>query len=580
MKKLVKFFTLFLSLTVLVCLAGCKKPAQYTAQQMADAIQFANDKKDVTFEFAVDKQVERLYEGSETEKQVAPITWTSDDTRIKIEDYKVYVKYDETNNTAAKIKGEVEVNGEKASQEFQVRIVPEATYSEFISASKGTSMNLSGYISHLGEYSASYKNFSMQILSSDKEHSFYAYRASCDAATYKQLSVGQLVGLSGEVDVYNDSRQLSKSSITILKGEKVTDSTIDITENDLSTENLVNKANRLVKVTAEVIDTPIDDKGNYRVYALVGNTKVQIQNNKNFYESGSTDAENVKNAILGLKLADKVTVEGYLGNFFETPTITLVNPSKLSSEAGSADRVTLLTAKTSMEKALKDADLTKAGEITFTLPEGVTAEITLDNNEQQVVKVEGNKLVIAPTSTETKVTLSVKLTKGTETFTFTKNIVVKLPSVKVDTLIKYTGTTTQNMVLNENNAAMVGLDAAKWEVTTNVAWGDPTAEKHGSTVGLNKDGTIRLYADKDLVLGNKLTIKSLENKNISVVVLHFAKARSASSTMKVNNTQINVPAAAEQVKVELDTPVSEIVLHNNSTSGQVWFDKIEFVFAK
>ena len=579
MKKLVKFFTLFLSLTVLVCLAGCKKPAQYTAQQMADAIQFANDKKDVTFEFAVDKQVERLYEGSETEKQVAPITWTSDDSRIKIEDYKVYVKYDETNNTAAKIKGEVEVNGEKASQEFQVRIVPEATYSEFISASKGTSMNLSGYISHLGEYSASYKNFSMQILSSDKEHSFYAFRASCDAATYKQLSVGQLVGLSGEVDVYSDSRQLAKSSITILKGEKVTDSAIDITENDLSAENLVNKANRLVKVTAEVTGAPVDDKGSYRVDALVGNTKVQIQNNKNFYESGSTDAENVKNAILGLKLADKVTLEGYLGNFFETPTITLVNPSKLSSEAGTTDKVTLLTAKTSIEKALKDADLTKAGEITFTLPEGVTAEITLDNNEQQVVKVEGNKLVIAPKSTETKVTLSVKLTKGAETFTFTKDIVVKLPSVTVDTLIKYTGTTTQNMVLDENNAAIVGLDATKWEVTTNVAWGDPTA-KHGNTVGLNKDGTIRLYADRDLVLGNKLTIKSLENKTISAVVLHFAKAKTASSTMKVNNTQINVPAAAEEVKVELDTPVSEIVLHNNSTSGQVWFDKIEFVFAK
>lgn len=437
MKKLVKFFTLFLSLTVLVCLAGCKKPAQYTAQQMADAIQFANDKKEVTFQFAVDKQVERLYEGSETEKQVAPITWTSDDKRVTIKDYIVELNYDANNEAPAKIKGEVEVNGEKASQEFQIRILKENTYEEFMNMEKGKAVSVSGYVSYLGEYSASYKNFTMQVVAKDKQHSYYAYRASCDAATYKQLSVGQLVGLTGEADEYN-GKQLAKAKVSVLSGDKFIESAVELPEADLKkSENL----NKLVKVTAEVTGAPVDDNGSYRVEAKVGNTEVQIQNNKYFYESGSAAGEAVKNKILGLKPADTVVLEGYLGSFKETPTFTVVKPDTMQVTAGDPDKAAVGIAKGNVEKALKDADLTKAGEITFTLPEGVTAEITLDNNDQQVIKVVDGKLVLAPTATETKVNVTIKLTKDSQTAEVKKELVVKLPGTKFDEYINASANT-------------------------------------------------------------------------------------------------------------------------------------------
>lgn len=431
MKKLVKFFTVFLSLALLVGLAGCKKPAQYTAQEMADAIQFERDKKEVTFQFALAKEVERFYEGSETEKQVAPITWTSDDNRITIKDYIVELNYDANNDTPAKIKGEVEVNGEKASQEFQIKILKENTYEEFMQMDKGKAVSVSGYISYLGEYSASYKNFTMQVVSKDKKHSYYAYRAKCDAATYKNLKVGQLVGLTGEADEYN-GKQLAKADVAILSGDEFIETAVELPEADLKkAENL----NRLVKVTAEVTGAPVEDNGSYRVDAKVGNTKVQIQNNKYFYEANSANGDDVKAAILGLQPADTVVLEGYLGDYKGNPTFSVVNPSTMKVTHGDPDKAAVGIAKGNVEKALKEADLTKAGEITFTLPEGVTAEITLDNNEQQVVKVVDGKLVLAPTATETKVNVTVKLTKGSQTVEVKKDLVVKTSSSKFDEYI-------------------------------------------------------------------------------------------------------------------------------------------------
>ena len=72
------------------------------------------------------------------------------------------------------------------------------------------------------------------------------------------------------------------------------------------------------------------------------------------------------------------------------------------------------------------------------------------------------------------------------------------PGEVVSYVAKYTGTTTTNMAADANNAESLGLDATLFTVT---------AEKCGqnNNVGLNKNGTIRLYSDKN-ANGNALTI--------------------------------------------------------------------------
>lgn len=584
MKKLVKFFTVLLSLTVLVCLAGCKKePVQYTAQQMADAIQFDNDKKDVTFEFVVDKQVERLYEGSETEKQVAPITWTSNDSRVRIEDNKVFIEYDAANNTAAKIKGEVEVNGEKASQEFQFRIVPESTFAEYSKASKGTKMSVSGYISHLGEYSASYKNFSMQVVAKDKQHSYYAYRASCDAETYKQLSVGRLVGLTGEVDDYN-GKQLAKASVTPLTAEDYVETPFELTLDDISTNKKFDaQLNRLVKISAEVISHPFDDKkGSVRVNALLGDREIQIQNNKNFYESGSADADAVKKVILDLKPADVVTFEGYLGKYNSTPTFTVVKPSAMAVQNGDPNRADVIIAKANVEQTLLKADCTKAGEIKFDLPEGVNAEITLDNNEQQVVKVVDGKLVLAPTKVEVTVKVTVKLTKNNQTLTAEQEIDVRLPiqeperPAHIDLTITPKVLSKSTKLENKPNYADMfdGLDPKVWTVTNIASGTGSEGAKHNNPAAIKE--CLKLYANASDGNGTSITFSNEETEYNYVVITIMAAEKSTGKKINVNGIIYDIPTEGQYV-IKLEKAAKEITIKNvdRRTSTQTWISKIE-----
>lgn len=80
--------------------------------------------------------------------------------------------------------------------------------------------------------------------------------------------------------------------------------------------------------------------------------------------------------------------------------------------------------------------------------------------------------------------------------------------------LQYSGTETGNMT-GENDAATVGLDAAKWSVV---------ADKGGNNnfPGLNKAGDIRLYWHANG--GNTITVTSLENATINSITITFAGA--------------------------------------------------------
>src|SRR5690606_11161603 len=90
-------------------------------------------------------------------------------------------------------------------------------------------------------------------------------------------------------------------------------------------------------------------------------------------------------------------------------------------------------------------------------------------------------------------------------------IVVALGTENVT--LKYTGSTTANMVAGENNAALVGLDTEVFEVITE--------EKSASNeVGLNANGTLRLYYNVNG--GTKLTVIASEEMVITAIKFNFA----------------------------------------------------------
>ncbi len=125
--------------------------------------------------------------------------------------------------------------------------------------------------------------------------------------------------------------------------------------------------------------------------------------------------------------------------------------------------------------------------------------------------------------------------------------------------IAYTGTTTTNMT-GENDAAIVGLDASEWSVVSDKGEGTNFA-------GLNKDGSIRLYAK-----GNSVIVKSLTNATINSIHVTFTGANYSGATISVNGQEVTGTDGVYSISN------SEFVISNNQTSGQVRFTSVVIDF--
>lgn len=96
--------------------------------------------------------------------------------------------------------------------------------------------------------------------------------------------------------------------------------------------------------------------------------------------------------------------------------------------------------------------------------------------------------------------------------------------------MKYSGTTTANMVADgSNEATSVGLDNAEWSVT---------ADKGGNSnaPGLNKAGDIRLYWHTNGC--NTITVKSLTGATISSIAITFTGADYSNVSVTVDGNAV------------------------------------------
>ena len=109
------------------------------------------------------------------------------------------------------------------------------------------------------------------------------------------------------------------------------------------------------------------------------------------------------------------------------------------------------------------------------------------------------------------------------------------------------------MVAEENNAALVGLDVAKFTVTS-------TKKDASVEVGLNKDGSMRLYHNKDTQDGAELGIKTNDDSIIAKIVIEFDTT--------VNEFTVNgVDGSKEITEYNIDS--TSVVIKNVSATGQV-----------
>ena len=118
-----------------------------------------------------------------------------------------------------------------------------------------------------------------------------------------------------------------------------------------------------------------------------------------------------------------------------------------------------------------------------------------------------------------------------------------------DVTLKYSGTTTTNMVAG-NNAASLGVDANDWNVEAIKGTGS-------NLPGLNKDGSIRLYVN-----GNGFTVTSLnENITIQSIAITFTGANYSNATVLVNGDEVTASDGVYEIGA------SSFTIKNNQLTG-------------
>ena len=149
-------------------------------------------------------------------------------------------------------------------------------------------------------------------------------------------------------------------------------------------------------------------------------------------------------------------------------------------------------------------DIAKDTEVTLTIvvPEGkVFDKLVVDGTE---VTVTDNKYKFVVTKNVTAV-----VSYTDEIVEDGGTVVAKYEDINT---IKFSETET------DNNAALIGLDPEMFTVLGNVLVGS----SYTNPIGLNKDGTIRLYSDKETGEGNKLTIAIKDGFKISNIEFTFS----------------------------------------------------------
>jgi len=149
---------------------------------------------------------------------------------------------------------------------------------------------------------------------------------------------------------------------------------------------------------------------------------------------------------------------------------------------------------------------------------------------------------------------------------------IDVEAAPIPVTAQYTGTTTTNMVENKNNAALIGLDSTIFNVITNK--GSSNYE-----VGLNKDGTIRLYSSSGENKGTSMEIKVLEGYIIQAISYSIKASYSPDANIIVDNGE-PVLYSGYTTGIQLDNiGASSVIIHNvNDATLQMHISQIEITY--
>src|SRR5690554_211245 len=158
------------------------------------------------------------------------------------------------------------------------------------------------------------------------------------------------------------------------------------------------------------------------------------------------------------------------------------------------------------------------------------------------------------------------------------------PNDKTTIIAKYPeGETTKfSSNSNDNNASLIGLDPKVFEVMGTVI----VMPNYSNPIGLNKDGSIRLYSNRDNGEGNTLTVSVAEGIEIQglkfVFGEHTSPATDAELILGENKETLNSDQIVNTTLERKDLNINTFSIQNKyqaeSGSNQLWILSIEITY--
>lgn len=409
------------------------------------------------------------------------------------------------------------------------------TFAQYVASENGASVFVKGVVVYIGKKSDTvYYTYLV-----DAEGN--GYLAYGDASSFE---VGKTYTLNGVLSIYNSLYEITKYEVEEVTGaDAITKPEISDVTSTITNYATITKEtqNQVVKFTGVATAAKT---------ILVGETSIAL------YSQGITLALEVGKTytVIGASALYNTNSQFYV---FEQPIQKELTPEEKVNETLNAI------------KAQFENEFTANTEVTLENPYDLTLTVTVDTAETAIITYADGKITVTAPQVETALSQTFKIVVASGTAYTSEETTITVTAKYTGTVTvtaSYTGSTTTNMV-DGNNATSIGLDSTIFNV-------ESIKNSASNHVGLNKDGSIRIY---NVTSGTgealKISLVDTTKKILSISINYKAIV-----SHTINGVASTATTTGTDVSYTINENYVEILNTATAKSQQVQINSITIIY--
>lgn len=469
------------------------------------------------------------------------------------------------------------LNEAKDSKDFKLKVLMEeqelddyplvedrVNISDFLKEDEGYVATILGVVTSV----APYNSFSIE-----DDTGAVAFRIGGKNTDSIDFKVGDLIVASVKKNTFNGLIQAElEGDYEVIEGNFPNLDLVDLNEVGLNSDDLLKYQSRMAKAeNLEVVEVKVDNFGTIDITVkLDDDTSILRWDNR---------ITTVNTAyLLSLEEGDLINVNGVTIGWFHNPQLTIGNTEDVTGEG--FEEAILKTDFLETVNSFKFDSLEIEEDVTLDLVEKIDdVNVSWDVLEgEDIIDLETGKVTLPEESQKLILEATFTLNDYEEVRTFEFNVVVFADGEKVVSIL-YDGDTTN--MSDDNNAELVGLDPEIFEVLST----ERQIAPKNLHVGLNTDGTIRLYGASSYESKNTLAVLIKEGYKITNVEFDF-KAGSNNpqgAVIMLGDEKVTLTEDDfDQIKTYSDLSVDgfsiRIVQEGGSGNSQIHINEIKITY--